>query len=82
MRIATKIKDFDISKVDKDFKLEVEEEKEFDMFTTVRAFQKILNKEFNNCIEISNIKFRICPANVTDSVDVAIDLNKTNLQNL
>lgn len=81
MKIATRIKDYNISKIDKDFEIEVEEEKEFDMFKSTREFQKILNKEFNNCIKISNIKFNIRPQNTSDSIDVAIDLDKTNLQN-
>ena len=77
MKIATKA---ELTENNKDLK--IEEEKELNLFHIVKDFQRALNKEFNNCIKICNIKFCISPANVSDSLDVAIDLEKTNLQDI
>lgn len=80
MKIATKA-EFIGDAINGNYK--VEEEKELNLIHITKGFQKALNKEFNNCIKICNIKFRISPANVSDSIDVAIDLeNNTNLQDI
>ena len=82
MKIATKAKYEYANSKSFPTNLIVEEEKEFDIIKVTKEIQKLLNAGYNGCIKISNIKYSIKPVGIIDSLDVAIDLSKTDLENI